>query len=335
MKQIISFLLFIAFTFVCSAQNERVVKGLVYGENGGPLAGASVYAVGTELSAKTDTAGRFTISVPHSVNDLRAECPGYHILVQEIDGSFMVFKMKLDEKYASRAYEYASIEARLAQNKEKSMLDAAKAKVWNERNAKKRKLDSLYDLEYKNIGLVHSVEISYGYQLAQGEVAYKNLGFREYGSLHPVELNYTLSYRFHNFFSLGIGTGVQYQLVNLCKYPDVFDPSYDGYEDFTPVNVPVFLNLKSYLTRGSWQPLVSVSAGIYCPNLEGMADVGIGLNYRLNRTSNIYFLFSVRTTPYGDFRQYKPSVIGGGERDFSAYYPGVAWTPSFKFGYTF
>ena len=116
--------------------------------------------------------------------------------------------------------------------------------------------------------------------------------------------------------------------------PDASYPSYTGYEDFTPVNVPLFLNLKSYLTRGGWQPLVSVSAGVYCPNLEGMADVGIGLNYRLSRTSNVYFLLSVRTTPYGDFRKYTSSVIGG-DRNFSAYYPGVAWTPSFKVGCTF
>lgn len=334
MRPIISAFLFVFVSFVCAAQNDRALNGIVYGENGGPLTGATVYAVGTDLSAKTDTAGRFALAVPHFVEELRAECPGYHALVRRIDDTFMVFKMALDEKYASRAYEYAAIEAKLAQDKEKRVIEAAKAKVRAEKNAEKRKVDSLYNLKYKNIGLVHSVEISYGYQLAHGEVIYKNLGFREYGSLHPVELNYTMSYRFHNFFSLGIGTGLQYQLVNLCRYPDVFDPSYTGYEDFTPVNVPLFLNLKSYLTRGSWQPLVSVSAGVYCPNLEGLADVGIGLNYRLSRTSNVYLLLSVRTTPYGDFRKYTSSVIGG-DRNFSAYYPGVAWTPSFKVGCTF
>ena len=39
--------------------------------------------------------------------------------------------------------------------------------------------------------------------------AYKNLGFREYGSLNPIEFRYTLSYKFNYFFSAGIGTGIR------------------------------------------------------------------------------------------------------------------------------
>ena len=101
MRPIISAFLFIFVSFVCAAQNDRALNGIVYGENGGPLTGATVHAVGTDLSAKTDTAGRFALSVPHFVEELRAECPGYHALVRRIDDTFMVFKMTLDEKYAS------------------------------------------------------------------------------------------------------------------------------------------------------------------------------------------------------------------------------------------
>ena len=53
--------------------------------------------------------------------------------------------------------------------------------------------------------------------------------------MDPVEFKYTLSYRFNNFLSVGIGTGIQYQLVNLCDYPDVFDPTMTGeYSDLIP-----------------------------------------------------------------------------------------------------
>lgn len=325
MKQVISLLLFILVPFVCSAQNERVVKGLVYGENGGPLTGASVYAVGTDISAKTDTAGMFAISVPSSVEELQAECPGYHVLDQRIDGTFMVFKMKLDAEYASRAYKYASVEAKLAQDKEKRMAEAAKAKVLAERNSRRRKLDSLYNDEYKNIGLVHSIEVAYGYQIAQSDVVYKNLGYREYGNLHPLELSYTLAYRFCNWVSLGVGAGLQYQLVNLCLYGDVFDPSYWGQERFTPVNVPLFLNTKVYLSRGKIQPFLSLSGGLYLPNSEVMADFGAGVNLRLNKNTNMYFLLSCRTTPYGNFY----------DRYDYWYQTDLLWTPSFKLGLTF
>lgn len=327
-------LLVLLIPLISAAQSNRVVKGLVYGESGGPIVGATVYAGGADLSVKTDEEGRFTITIPISMAELRAECPGYHALVLRIDGPFMVFKMKIDKDYASRAYEYASIEAKLAQDAEKRRINEAKAQAEAERSEKRKTLDSLYNQKYKNKGVVHSVEISYGYQLAQGEVVYKNLGFRNYRSLHPVEVNYTIAYRFNHFLSLGIGTGLQYQIVNLCTYQDVFHPSYTQQEKFTPINIPVFLNVKTYLSRGWCQPLLSISGGVYCPNLEGMIDVGFGVNFRMNRTTNAYLLLGIRTTPYGDFHQYVSNVIED-RPDFFIYHPSVAWTPSFKVGFTF
>lgn len=323
MRKIILCAICFAVTFLCAAQNSRVVNGSVLGRNGNPIAGATVSATSVEISVRTDGKGMFSITIPDSVEELRAECQGYHPLTLPADDQFVEFRMTIDPDYASKAYRYAAIELKLAQDAERRMIDDAKAQVKEKRATRTRQIDSLYNLMYRNSGLVQSFEVSYGYQLAHGEVAYKNLGLREYGSLHPVEFNYTLAYRFHNFYSLGIGAGVQYQLVNLCRYPDVFDPIYEGYEDFTPLNVPVFVNLKAYLSRGVWQPLVSVSGGVYFPNMEGMADIGAGLNVRVNRVSNIYFLLSIRTTPYGEFRK---SFV---------YYTKIAWTPSFKLGYTF
>lgn len=332
MRKVILYVILTSISFICAAQNTRVVKGTVYGDSSTAIAGATVYAVGADVYAKTDNNGSFAITIPGSVTELQVEARAYHTLTLQISGEFMVFNMTLDETYASRAYQYASAELDAA--KKAMSRDALKAKEKAEKLARRRQLDSLYNLKYKNSGLVHSFEISYGYQLAHEKVAYKNLGFREYGSLNPIEFRYTLSYKFNYFFSAGIGTGIQYQLVNLLDYPDVIDPGYIGHEDFTPVNVPVFLNIKAYLTRGKLQPIVSVSGGIYCPNMEGMIDAGIGLNFRISRLSNAYLLFSMRSTPYGDFRQYASSG-GGMNRDFSVYYTSVAWTPSVKLGYTF
>lgn len=332
MRNVILYAILTSISFICAAQNTRVVKGYVYGDGNNPIAGATVYTMDADVYAKTDNNGNFVITIPDSVTELRVEARAYHTLTLQISDDFMVFKMTLDETYASRAYQYAAAELDAAKNA--MSRDAIKAKEKAEKIAHRRQLDSLYNLKYKNSGLVHSFEISYGYQLAHEEVAYKNLGFREYGSLNPIEFSYTLSYRFNYFFSAGIGAGIQYQLVNLLDYPDVIDPIYDGYEDFTPVNVPIFLNIKAYLTRGKFQPMVSVSGGLYCPNIEGMIDAGIGLNFRISRQSNAYILFSMRTTPYGDFRQYT-STGGGINNNFSVYYTSVAWTPSVKLGYTF
>jgi hypothetical protein len=120
---------------------------------------------------------------------------------------------------------------------------------------------------------------------------------------------------------------VAYNLVNLCTYGDLFDPMYQGADKFTPINIPIFLNTTVYMSRGKCQPMFSVSGGVYAPNLEVLADVGIGCNLRLSKKGNMYFLASIRTTPYGFFVENSLSD--------SYYFSDFVWTPSFKIGFTF
>ena len=320
--------------FVCAAQSDIVVKGFVRAEKGGPIPGAIVSAVEAEVQTKTDSDGLFTIKVPENVTQLQVASPGYFKLVLKVDGNFMVFNMKIDKGYASKVYEFASIEAKLARDSERRYIDAEAARIKNERNERRKEIDAAYNKQYKNIGFVHSLELSYGYQLAKADVIYKNLGYRYYGSLHPVEVNYTFAYRFNNFVSVGIGAGLQYQTVNLCRYDDVFLPEYQDAEDFIPINVPVFLNTKVYMSRGKFQPLLSVSGGLYLPNTEGMFEFGVGANWRISRTANMYFLLSCRTTPYGEFREYSGQEGLESRPASYIYYPKSAWTPSFKIGFT-
>ena len=169
--------------------------------------------------------------------------------------------------------------------------------------------------------------------MGKGDVIYKNLGLREYGSFHPIEATYTIGYRFCNWVSLGLGAGVSYNLVNLCTYGDVFDPMYEGADKFTPINIPIFLNTKFYISRGKCQPMLSVSGGVYAPNLELLADVGVGCNLRLSKRGNMYFLASLRTTPYGFFVE--KSIGFNYDLSSSYYYSDFVWTPSFKIGFTF
>ena len=51
-------LLVLLIPLISAAQSDRVVKGLVYGESGGPIVGATVYAGGADLSVKTDEGKR-------------------------------------------------------------------------------------------------------------------------------------------------------------------------------------------------------------------------------------------------------------------------------------
>ena len=429
MKRYIMLVLCAILSHMAVAQSGRFVNGVVFGENDSPMAGVKVVAKGGAEQVVTGPDGQFKMTVSAYTKYLEAHAEGYLMQSAEIDGSYIIFRMKIDKKYAeqkaaeekaaaeaaaakakaeeeariaahkaaeakriaeekaaaakakaeeeariaaekkaeaerlaaqkaaeakriaeekaaaakAKAEEKARIEAekkaeaeRLAAQKaaeakriaeEKAAAAKAKAEEKAKKIAKRKEIDKAYNAKYRNKGLVHSIELSYGYQLDAGDVIYKNLGYREYGSFHPIEATYTIGYRFCNWVSLGLGAGVSYNLVNLCTYGDVFDPMYEGADKFTPINIPVFLNSKVYMSRGKCQPMLSVSGGVYAPNLELLADVGVGCNLRLSKRGNMYFLASLRTTPYGSFIEETST--------FGIYSLNFVWTPSFKIGFTF
>lgn len=395
MKKYLLVLLCAISSLTALAQSGRFVNGVVFDENDSPMAGVKVVAKGGAEQVVTGPDGQFKMTVSAYTKYLEAYNEGYLMQSAEIDGSYIVFRMKIDKKYAERkaaeekaaaeaaaakakaeeeariaaekaaeakriaeekaaaakakAEEQARIEAekkaeaeRLAAEKaaeakriaeEKAAAAKTKAEEKAKKIAKRKEIDKAYNAKYRNKGLVHSFELSYGYQLGKGNVIYKNLGFREYGSFHPIEATYTIGYRFCNWVSLGLGAGVSYNLVNLCTYGDVFDPMYEGADKFTPVNIPVFLNTKVYMSRGKCQPMLSFSGGVYAPNLELLADVGVGCNLRLSKRGNMYFLASLRTTPYGFFVE--KSIGFNYDLSSSYYYSDFVWTPSFKIGFTF
>lgn len=376
------------------AQSGRFVNGVVFDENDSPMAGVKVVAKGSAEQCVTGSDGQFKMTVSAYTKYLEAYAEGYLTQSAEIDGSYIVFRMKIDKKYAERkaAEEKAAAEAaaakvkaeeeariaaekaaeakRIAEEKaaatkakaeeqariaaekeaaakakaeeqarieaekkaEAERIAAQKAAAKAKRISQRNEIDKAYNAKYRNKGLVHSFELSYGYQVGSGDVIYKNLGYREYGSFHPIEATYTIGYRFCNWVSLGLGAGVSYNMVNLCTYGDVFDPMYDGADRFTPINIPVFLNSKVYMSRGKCQPMLSVSGGVYAPNLELLADFGVGCNLRLSKRGNMYFLASIRTTPYAFFVE---ESYGFDYYQSSSYYSYFVWTPSFKIGFTF
>lgn len=406
MKKYLLVLLCAISSLTALAQSGRFVNGVIFDENDSPMAGVKVVAKGSAEQVVTGPDGQFTMTVSAYTKFLEAYAEGYLTQSAEVDGSYIVFRMKIDKKYVeqkaaaekaateaaiakAKAEEQARIEAekkaaadavakakaeeqaRIAAEKEaaakakaeeqarieaekkaeaeriaaqkaaeakhiaeeKAAAAKAKAEEKAKKIAKRKEVDKAYNAKYRNKGLVHSFELSYGYQVGSGYVIYKNLGFREYSSFHPIEATYTIGYRFCNWVSLGLGAGVSYNLVNLCTYGDVFDPMYDGADRFTPINIPVFLNSKVYMSRGKYQPMLSVSGGVYAPNLELLADVGVGCNLRLSKRGNMYFLASLRTTPYGFFVE--KSIGFNYDLSSSYYYSDFVWTPSFKIGFTF
>ena len=101
------------------AQSSRVVKGMVMSVDEEPLSGATIRVPGSNSSVVSSYDGRFEIKAPVSANEIEASKDGYLDAKAEIDGTFIIFKLKLDRKsYRNKrsggnAKRDAELEARL------------------------------------------------------------------------------------------------------------------------------------------------------------------------------------------------------------------------------
>lgn len=109
------------------AQNTRLVRGVVFDDNDIPLKGATLSVVGMQAEALSGDNGLFEIMVSPYAKKIEASYEGYLPQQAEIDGSYLVFKMKIDKEYAKNKAK-AEEEARIAAEKEA----AAKAKAEEE-----------------------------------------------------------------------------------------------------------------------------------------------------------------------------------------------------------
>lgn len=192
-----------------------------------------------------------------------------------------------------------------------------------------------YDRRYRNIGFVNSFDFKYSLPLKSSQIVYKNMGIRNYKSLHPIEFTYSLGYRYSNWVSISVGTGITHETVDLRDIGDEFaDYYYDNnvneIVNYSTNAVPIFANSKLYLSRGKYQPMMSISAGLYVvPKIKGLllCDFGFGVNYRITRVLNCYAMLSVGTTPVliGSVDVYSNKI---------SLNRSISWAPCFKIGLT-
>ncbi len=105
------------------AQNTRIVKGFVKSEDGKPVVGATIKAVDEDVTTTSTLGGAFEIRVSPYCKFVEARLESCLTAVAEIDGSTIIFTMKVDKKYAK-----SQEQARIAAEKEA----AAKAKAEEE-----------------------------------------------------------------------------------------------------------------------------------------------------------------------------------------------------------
>lgn len=129
-------ILFLLFCSVVSlaafGQASRTVRGVVFDDKDIPLQGVTVSVVGSpDFSTQSDENGLFEMNVSPYAKYVEASMEGYITKSAEIDGTYLVFKLKIDKNYAKKKAK-AEEEARIAAEKEAE----AKAKAEAEERAR-------------------------------------------------------------------------------------------------------------------------------------------------------------------------------------------------------
>ena len=238
MKRFLILILLLAVSTAVHAQNDRAVNGAVFDKSGIPLANAVVKGVGTEVEFKVNANGYFIISVPYYCKHVVASCEGYLPEQIEIDGSYLVFKLKVDKNYAARKAEEEAAKAaqaqlalanqaaeaqRRAEEEARLAEEARRAEIARQKEERRKEMEEARlaaaqkrqeekpvktaapkekrAIEYRNKGLLNTFEVHYG---------------RNFLSYHPSPVGniagfkYMLGYRFNNWIALSLGLGAQY-----------------------------------------------------------------------------------------------------------------------------
>lgn len=189
-------------------------------------------------------------------------------------------------------------------------------KVEKEPKPAKAKKQNVADNGFRTKGLVNSFELSYNAQFASDRyVSLQTIGHYPYSTVHPIEFNYLIGYRFNNWVSLSFGTGIVCDMVNLRTLDYAMNSiNYSG-PTYSTLRIPVFLNVKTYMTDTKIQPMASLSVGGTSPSVVDFldfenwtlsAELGVGCNVRTGNRGNLYFLLSAKMMPMPYFETYAP-----------------------------
>lgn len=99
MKKVILLLLLSCISIVSIAQSLRTVNGVVFNEKGAPMKGVLIKPNTEQDGVLSSDNGTFTIKVSPYAKKIYATFDGYFTETLEIDGSYLVFNMKINKEY--------------------------------------------------------------------------------------------------------------------------------------------------------------------------------------------------------------------------------------------
>ena len=154
-------------------------------------------------------------------------------------------------------------------------------------------------------GVINSLDFSYNMQFGSAKsVVLKKVGHYQYTSVNPVEVNYLIGYRFNEWIALSLGTGVSYDLVNLNNLGYDISGIYNKTIEYSPLRIPVFLNMKAFMTDSKVQPMASLSVGAMSGSVKNIsqdwnmtAELGLGINIKMGKRGGFYILATGELMP--------------------------------------
>jgi hypothetical protein len=259
------------------AQNTRLVQGVVYNEADDPMEGVTLSSVDFPASCVTGENGTFQLYVSPYAQNIQASMEGFISQTVEIDGSYMVLKLKVDREYVRRKV-LAEAAARQAADQEV----AAKAKAEEEaRLAAEREAATMAYAEQKKY-YSWSAEESAQPSINSPKRRYRfvSLGvpMLHGGTGHPFSYTEGVFNKKGNIF---LGRGLDYTSISHTEEGDKPDWEKESSEE---KQIGIYGNGKLFFSTNRFRPFISLSLGVSWKQISryeyGVGDsnyAGLGL----------------------------------------------------------
>ena len=325
MRKVVITLIMTLLTVAGIAQNTRVVNGIVQTSDGKPLVGATIKAVDENVTTTSTVGGAFEMRVSPYCKFVEASIEGYINGRAEIDGSYIIFRLKFDKKYAE---EKAKAEAERKAAEEQARIEAEKARIAAEKEAAakaeaERRAQEQARIEAEKAEKVRLAKIEAEKRrklYAEKQSGFASIANLSYmvgmGGINPsIGINYIAGYRINNLLYVGGGTGVN---INLGAGPSVrgIAEPYSGTNILNPclVSVPVFAYFRANFLNRRCSPFFALSAGgnlsakqtlhldlcdVKYSNMGMFINPQLGVNFRTTTKTAAYFAvgFKCLTAP--------------------------------------
>lgn len=308
MRRVLIFLFALTLSLACIAQRStRSIKGITVNEDGIMVPNVTLKVDGVSTEFHSGRTGQFEITVPlGGKNMMTAYADGYAVTRVDISGQFVIVHLNPQGRASETDVVVATTPA---------TTPASDALLDTEAPSTKKVT------HYKK-GFYNAVDISYSYSFNQGRAIYTNLGEHAYNSLHPIQVSYSLGYKFSPMYIVYAGIGFMYNTAGVEKHDTI---EKNIYGDFKPRSwdLPVYVGAIFSFGERMVRPFVLLQGGLYPMALVPDFELGIGMSVVCGRRNAVNLVLTARNVewPHLSVNQFKG-------------YP-VTIAPSVKLGFSF